>query len=366
MPTHLSEPLVRRPLTDTRRRHRQRAYPRVGGWLHRTRSKILRPMSDLRDQVGGQVRAACQPSRIEIIRAKNAMLRVLADDKPHETGRLVWALLEEEGLAAGQDPDVTFDAAAGIEAALAAMPPSILRARLTAAGHIALSELEGDGIVLRSTSSVREAAGALGLHVRVTRVQGSGSTSTGIEVGVEIDLGRVYQRSRAASEVGVEVFDADLFVADLSDLGLDSTTLSVLRESINCYRRQLFRASAVLLGVVVEGAWYTAAERAKHLSAELDRVLQDDLATAKVQKRLVDLLRKTKDLGKTVPDELHSHASLMRAIRNYGVHPRPGQDEKELERFFTEEGCGLLLLNSRQHLKMLLDSVTELLRQQSP
>lgn len=164
----------------------------------------------------------------------------------------------------------------------------------------------------------------------------------------------------------MEAFDADLFVADLSDLGLDATTLSVLRESIDCYRRRLFRASAVLLGVVIEGAWYTAAESAKQLSPELERVLQDDLATAKVQKRLVDLLRKTKDIGKTAPDELHSHASLMRAIRNYGVHPRPGQNEKDLERFFTEEGCGLLLLNARQHLKTLSESVAELLRQQAP
>jgi hypothetical protein len=323
-------------------------------------------MSDLIDQVAGQVHAACEPSRTEIIRAKEAMVRLLDDDKPHETARLVWALLEEEGLSVGQDPDVTFDAAAGIEAALAAMPPSVVRARLTGAGYIALSELEGDGIVLRSTSSIREDAGPLGSHVRVTRVQGSGSAGKPIEVGVQIDLGRAYQRSRAAREMGVETLDADLFMTDLSDLGLDSTTLSVLRESINCYRRRLFRASAVLLGVVVEGAWYTAAERTKHLSAELERILQDDLATAKVQNRLVDLLRKTKNLGKTVPDELHSHASLMRAIRNYGVHPRPGQTEKELERFFTEAGCGLLLLNARQHLKTLSDSVTELLRQQSP
>ena len=48
---------------------------------------------------------------------------------------LLWALLERKGMSpTAPDPDITFDASAGIEGALSVLPTAILRARHTAAG----------------------------------------------------------------------------------------------------------------------------------------------------------------------------------------------------------------------------------------
>jgi hypothetical protein len=58
----------------------------------------------------------------------------------------------------------------------------------------------------------------------------------------------------------------------------------------------------------------------------------------------------------TLPEELVSTATLMRDLRNYGVHPRAIEDES-LERHFTEETGGLLILNVRSYLARLIKSV---------
>jgi len=49
-----------------------------------------------------------------------------------------------------------------------------------------------------------------------------------------------------------------------------------------------------------------------------------------------------------MPDELLATASLLRELRNYGVHPLKVRDD--LERYFNEEACGLLLLRTHNYL----------------
>jgi len=55
-------------------------------------------------------------------------------------------------------------------------------------------------------------------------------------------------------------------------------------------------------------------------------------------------------------DELHAHAGVLRRIRNYGLHPRESADEL-VEGYFTEEGCGLLLMTARRYLRLLSEGI---------
>jgi hypothetical protein len=60
-----------------------------------------------------------------------------------------------------------------------------------------------------------------------------------------------------------------------------------------------------------------------------------------------DILRTVPSLG-TAVDEAYAFASFLRDLRNYGVHPAMERDD--LERFFSEEECGLLVLRIHHYL----------------
>ena len=57
----------------------------------------------------------------------------------------------------------------------------------------------------------------------------------------------------------------------------------------------------------------------------------------------------------TLSDELLAQANVLRAIRNYGVHPAAIRDD--LERYFAEEACGLLILTTHNYLTRLASAV---------
>jgi hypothetical protein len=70
-----------------------------------------------------------------------------------------------------------------------------------------------------------------------------------------------------------------------------------------------------------------------------------------------------RDVG-TAVDEVASFAALLRALRNYGVHPRRGHDN--LERYFAEEECGLLILRMHHYLVELAALVQRAGGERSP
>jgi hypothetical protein len=65
-----------------------------------------------------------------------------------------------------------------------------------------------------------------------------------------------------------------------------------------------------------------------------------------VQKKLLP------KLGQWFPDslidELVSFASLLRRMRNYGVHPK-GVDDAAVERYFNDETCDVLLVENHDY-----------------
>jgi hypothetical protein len=71
-----------------------------------------------------------------------------------------------------------------------------------------------------------------------------------------------------------------------------------------------------------------------------------------------------KGLSSTLPDELLAQASVLREIHNYGVHPGPEKDE--LERWFSEESCGLLVLDAHNYLVRLSGALEQAIEQGPP
>lgn len=113
-------------------------------------------------------------------------------------------------------------------------------------------------------------------------------------------------------------------------------------ESLSAFERGLYLSSAALLGVVSEASWYQAAERLGK-PGKLDEAVRGE-RTAIVQQLVAAHLRQNRTASATTPDELLANAALLRELRNYGVHPAEVRDD--LERYFGEEECGLLLLRT--------------------
>ena len=79
------------------------------------------------------------------------------------------------------------------------------------------------------------------------------------------------------------------------------------------------------------------------------------VALRQVQRLLAQRLRISPHMGAII-DELVSHGSFLRDLRNYGVHPR-GERSDDLEALFTEEACGLLIMSTRRYLLRLQEAV---------
>ena len=111
-----------------------------------------------------------------------------------------------------------------------------------------------------------------------------------------------------------------------------------------------------------EAAWYVAAERLGK-PGKLEEEVRNQ-RTANLQRLVAGILRDRGAGSPTMPDELLSNATLLRVLRNYGVHPVEVRDD--LEGYFNEEECGLLLLRSHNYLVRLTAAVDATLASKAP
>jgi len=81
----------------------------------------------------------------------------------------------------------------------------------------------------------------------------------------------------------------------------------------------------------------------------------DNERTLKVQTVVGEVLREAPGNGNDTY-ELDSQAALLRELRNYGVHPRPDEADR-LERYFSDSGAAILLLESYTYFKRLAAAV---------
>jgi hypothetical protein len=293
-----------------------------------------------------------QPTRVDITRAKKGAIKILQDGKVHMGDWLARAMPREKELS---PPSSSPGGEVNIDA-LDKDHPSIQYVRLYFAGLEALAELLSAGVLIEAEGGTQ--TGQAGPR-HIQWFQGGTSAASNVSAGspsLDRYANRGYRLSRFMLKPNPWLADADVFHADLESLQLDPRTTRCLKEALAAYQRHLYLACASLLGAVSEGAWYALGETLRGASKSFDKSL-DGASAARFQKRLA---RELEDRGVHAVHELVAHASLYRELRNYGVHPRTTSDLR-LEKYFSEEACGELLLMTHHYLASLT-SAANLLR----
>ncbi len=295
----------------------------------------------LREDEIGQLLDATEPTPVDIARAKKLILAGLATGADDALS-LTTCLRREEGISSperGEALDMTN------RTDVDPRDPTVLRVRYDLASQIALRELVFAGLVIAQQEPVGNSYNSVAVR--------RGGTSGGERIprGDLVGIGSSFRLSRhMIDDPAIAVLDPDIFTHGLDGLGLDDRTLRSLHEALHSYQRGLYLACASLLGAVSEGAWYSAGERLRVYDERLGKALDNDRASA-VCSRATELFRQV-PRKKTEATDVATHATRMRDIRNYGVHPRASTDAS-LEHYFTEHGAGLLLLDTHRYLSRL-------------
>lgn len=290
------------------------------------------------DDARSRIYVAIGPSRNEVIAAKRRVLEVLSDRQPHHVGNLLNLLVDDEGVPTPQHGDrIDLDA-------FDEDHPILKFVRLQTAVVEAIGELDALGCLVPVHSEEHANIGHL-LNIGWHR-QG---TSSGIDVSEGVPVLR-HQHVRLVHGLNPtyasRIYDHDLYLQALTDLDFDDRPRRCVYEALRAYRQGLYISCGSLLGAVSEAAWFSVGEafrsESKTWADLLDRGTFIDL-----QKKLVPRLRQT--FHDSVVDEIVSFSSLLRRMRNYGVHPK-GVDDAAVERYFNDETCGLLLVENHDYL----------------
>lgn len=290
---------------------------------------------------------ALSPTVTDVARAKDLILARLRDGG-QELVELECVLHDADGVARQQERHAPMELTA-VEI-IDHNDPHILIERYRLAGKTAIAELVNEGLVLTQADTV----GNSKISVPVHRTGSSWGQQSVQAVPTVVGRSAVLAR-RLVDDPRLAVLDPDVFADGLGNLKLDVRTRRCLDEALSSFRRRLFLASVSLLGAVSEGAWYAAGERLRGLNEQLDRALDGDATAARIQDRVSDALRQYRVPRPTITD-LQAAAGRLRDLRNYGVHPRSTEHDSQ-ERFFTEAGAGLLLLDTHRYLTQLAEAV---------
>lgn len=229
--------------------------------------------------------------------------------------------------------------------------PLVQYARALHATQRAIARLIAQGTIVpvRSTGNVPP-------NVIVAFQAGGGmvTTSGQLEIGVSnLEVPSAFQLTPGLEASGeIPLLTTEKWGAGLGPL-LTGRLPRLLDEALGAYRRGQYLSAATLIGSVAEGGWTRAGEMLRGQFDKLDAALDDD-RIAEVQKRMTELFRNKK---KRNADDLHSFATHVRTIRNYGIHPNAAENDAA-EEALTEGGCFSLIQRTHAHLIALLD-VTE-------
>lgn len=311
-------------------------------------------MPDPKDELLPLIRLAIAPSSNEVFKAKQVILRVLTDGEPHTTDELLDLLRMDE--APSSQRDALIAAARGnIEAAVTPEHPAISYNRLRLAAAEALGDLVGQGLIIESQLDQREGiAIQKSIDFKYAISSGPGSRSEGhlqvLSKAPRLPLSGYRLRYGVRNEpTRLPLLDPSLFSEGLSALKLAASATRCLEEGLAAHRAGLYLAATSLLGAYVEAAWYAVAEIMKPVHRSLAKALTDG-STARIQRGVYESLKGTPDVGSEA-DDLLSFASLVRTIRNYGVHPT--SVDATSETYFTEAGSGLLIMKVHHHVHAL-------------
>lgn len=293
-----------------------------------------------------------EPTETEVMRAKRLMLTLLDEGNTAHTDALLTALAAAEGLpnVAGEER-LSFNEGE-FSTVVTADNPLIRRERFRIASLEALGDLFVHGLVV----AVGTPLPAFDSTIRIGFNTPSRGDSVAVSRPVPQPSSSAFRFPKHLAGKSPLHLEPDLFIADLSSLALDPRTQRCIVEALSAYRRGLYLAAASLIGAASEGAWYAAADRLRARHASLTGLIGQE-RTAPMQVEIARIVREALPSGqKWRANDVETHAALLRALRNYGVHPT-GTADADLDHYFTAERCGLLLLNTYRYLIQLAELV---------
>jgi hypothetical protein len=116
----------------------------------------------------------------------------------------------------------------------------------------------------------------------------------------------------------------------------------------------LYLSAVNLLGAVSEAAWYEVGMGLEPESPELAAALARN-STGEVQRLVANMFRERGRRARAMTQELLAHASYLRDLRNYGVHPAADQDPGQAHAL-TEVGCTVLVMATHRYLARLREA----------
>ncbi|MER7455067.1 hypothetical protein ABTW96_32800 [Nocardia beijingensis] len=217
-------------------------------------------------------------------------------------------------------------------------------ARLVAQGLIVPASWGGDTEVTRTVPyTVRGYGSAIHIPVGAVMVPGSFRVTPGLTAIGDVALLTVSRWT------------------DVMPL-LNERLLRLLEECLDAARRGSYLSAVTVLGALLEGAWWAVAEKLRKVDKPLEALLAGTRApsAAVMQGKVTDVLRAAKlPAGAASADSLLAFAGHVRQVRNYGIHSTI-KDDLAAEKFFTETGSYLLILQAHSHLVQLLGAARKI------
>ncbi len=298
------------------------------------------------EQTMEALRRAVLPSEADILAAK-ASVRARLDHAAATTSSLVAEVVADLGVPVSREmetyniqPELEPEAAVDREAA------PLKRQRLSQATRLALAELAAEGVIVpaRTPNSDR-------IAIRIHRGGTTGSEHVPVSTP---DLADAYRtKPGIESATSPPLLTSAEFASGLGEL-LTPRARECLEEALAAYRRGLYLSAVNLLGAVSEAAWYEIAARLQGTVPELAEPV-DNNRTGEVQRLVAKAFVDNRGRARSMTNELVSHASYLRDLRNYGVHPRADQDPGQ-GHAFTETGCFVLIIESHRYLARLREA----------
>ena len=283
------------------------------------------------------------PTATEVARAKALILNELKTGTTQRLDHLVRLPTEAEGLTGQGTQTDELDLSDPRED-----HTRVTYLRLSRAAAEAIGQLSAAGTIIPAASAGHDATGVR-WDIKYRKGAQSGKHSVGS--GRPLLENAAYRLVRP--DAPIWAMNTDFLLAGAGHLLLPAKTVRWLEEALRAYRHGLYFASLSLLGAGSEGAWFHLAEQLRNRSPKIERLLDDPRVSAKtVQEAVATFLRDDKDFRRYV-DEISHFASLLRRIRNYGIHPR--EEDSHLSEYFDETKCGTLLLGSRDYLYRLAE-----------
>ncbi len=298
------------------------------------------------EQTMEALRRAVTPAEADIAVAK-AAVRARLDGAAAATQSLIEEVISSLGITPpGHNEHYDIRPELEPDDAVDADAMQLKRSRMTHATKLAIAELVAEGVIVAAETPSNDY-----IQVQVRRIGHSGAEH------VPVSTPKMESAYRAKPRLGAlgdaPALSAAEFAAGLGTL-LTPRALECLSEALAAYRRGLYLSAVNLLAAVSEAAWYQVGAGLESESTELAAALAKN-STGEVQRLVSNVFRDKNRRARSMANELIAHASYLRDLRNYGVHPAADQDPGQADAF-TELGSMVLVMETHRYLARLREA----------